>query len=84
MLRRALLAGPNVEHFESSSLLILCNRCFAMAFAVLIVAVKHRGSSTAILRNLRPTAPLKHFAYVAGWNFLSSSCQYQALAFVSL
>ncbi|KAL8280717.1 hypothetical protein RQP46_007040 [Phenoliferia psychrophenolica] len=75
--------GPNAERFESTSLLILCNRIFAMAVAVLILAFKHRRSTPDLRSSLQPTSPLRHFALVAGYNFLSSCCQYQALAFVS-
>ncbi|KAI5477180.1 hypothetical protein MNV49_006624 [Pseudohyphozyma bogoriensis] len=79
--------GSHAEHFESTSLLVLCNRVFAMALAVVILAWRNwrqqPSDRQSWLRSLRPTSPLQHFALVALYNFLATSCQYQALAHVS-
>ncbi|KAM0754968.1 UAA-domain-containing protein [Meredithblackwellia eburnea MCA 4105] len=75
--------GDDVEHFQSTSLLILCNRLFAMLVAVAILVWKGRKASTPLLQAIRPTSPIHQFALVAAYNFLATTCQYQALSHVS-
>ncbi|GAA5942139.1 hypothetical protein JCM10213_003814 [Rhodosporidiobolus nylandii] len=77
--------GPNDEHFTSSSLLICFNRIFSVAVGVSILVYKsaRRPEDGAFSQRIKPASP--HFAYasVAVFNFLSTSCQYQALRYVS-
>lgn len=54
-----------------------------MILAVLIIAWRDRGSGS-LSHQMRPSSPLSSFAIVAAYNFLATSCQYQALAHVSL
>ncbi|GAA5934766.1 hypothetical protein JCM1841_005040 [Sporobolomyces salmonicolor] len=77
--------GPNNEHFTSSSLLIVANRVFSISVGFLILFYKSRQSPEAgsFAQRLRPTSPYFAYASVAVFNFLSTSCQYQALRYVS-
>ncbi|GAA5870585.1 hypothetical protein JCM1840_004808 [Sporobolomyces johnsonii] len=77
--------GPNNEHFTSSSLLIVANRVFSISVGLLILFYKSRQSpeSGYFARRLRPASPYFAYASVAVFNFLSTSCQYQALRYVS-
>ncbi|KAK4703360.1 hypothetical protein P7C70_g2856, partial [Phenoliferia sp. Uapishka_3] len=75
--------GSNAEHFESYSLLIFSNRLFASTLAIVILAWNNRAQRNTPLRRLSPTSPLQHFALIAGFSFISSTCQLHALSFVS-
>ncbi|GAA5838457.1 hypothetical protein JCM11251_003396, partial [Rhodosporidiobolus azoricus] len=77
--------GSNEEHFTSSSILIVFNRLFSIAVGLIILLYKSRQQPElgTFTKRLRPASP--HFAYasVAIFNFLSTTCQYQALCYVS-
>ncbi|GAA6020684.1 hypothetical protein JCM11491_000513 [Sporobolomyces phaffii] len=77
--------GPNEQHFTSSSLLIVVNRVFSIGVGLAILLYKTRGDvdSGTFSQRLRPASPLSAYAAVAMSNFLSTSCQYQALRYVS-
>ncbi|KAK4046027.1 hypothetical protein OIV83_006416 [Microbotryomycetes sp. JL201] len=77
--------GPNNEHFTSSSLLIVVNRIFSITTGCVILWYKtsrmpEHGSFAA---RLRPASPYVAYASVALFNFLSTTCQYEALKYVS-
>ncbi|BGP58402.1 hypothetical protein JCM8202_001905 [Rhodotorula sphaerocarpa] len=77
--------GPQHEHFTSSSLLIVFNRIFSVSVGLGILAFKAKkqpehGSFT---QRLKPASPYFAYALVAVFNFFSTTCQYQALRYVS-
>ena len=67
--------GDKGERFKYSVFLVLNNRCVSMAIALLALAYK-RGS-------VRPVAPLPAYAAVSLSNVIATTCQYEALRFVS-
>ena len=73
--------GAAGQRFTSSSLLILVNRLFSISAAVCIIACKSRGQP--LRASLRPARPLKSYVSVAVFNFLATTCQYEALRNVS-
>ncbi|GAA5902436.1 hypothetical protein JCM6882_002753 [Rhodosporidiobolus microsporus] len=77
--------GPNDAHFTSSSILIVFNRLFSIAVGVAILFYKSRRQPEhgAFTYRLKPASPYFAYASVAVFNFLSTSCQYQALRYVS-
>ncbi|GAA5902422.1 hypothetical protein JCM6882_002748 [Rhodosporidiobolus microsporus] len=77
--------GPNEEHFTSSSILIVFNRLFSIAVGVAILFYKSRRQPEhgVFTYRLKPASPYFAYASVAVFNFLSTSCQYQALRYVS-
>ncbi|GAA6062280.1 hypothetical protein JCM10212_000940 [Sporobolomyces blumeae] len=77
--------GPNDEHFTSSSLLIVANRLFSILVGLVILFIKTRSStdSGSFTERLRPASSYSAYGSVAVFNFLSTSCQYQALRYVS-
>ncbi|GAA5889623.1 hypothetical protein JCM16303_004444, partial [Sporobolomyces ruberrimus] len=77
--------GPNDEHFTSSSLLIVVNRLFSIGVGLAILYYKTRRDpeSGSFTERLSPASPLTAYGAVAVFNFLSTSCQYQALRYVS-
>ncbi|GAA5916582.1 uncharacterized protein JCM6883_000792 [Sporobolomyces salmoneus] len=77
--------GPEREHFTSSSLLIVVNRLFSIGVGLAILFYKTRTDveSGSFVQRLTPASPLSAYGAVAGFNFLSTSCQYQALRYVS-
>ncbi|GAA5962683.1 hypothetical protein JCM3765_006165 [Sporobolomyces pararoseus] len=77
--------GPNDEHFTSSSLLIVVNRLFSIGVGLAILFYKTRSDkeSGTFSQRLTPASPLTAYGSVAVFNFLSTSCQYQALRYVS-
>ncbi|GAA6039819.1 hypothetical protein JCM8097_004238 [Rhodosporidiobolus ruineniae] len=77
--------GPNNEHFTSSSLLIVFNRFFSVSVGLAILLYKSRQQPEhgGFVQRLKPASPYFAYASVAVFNFLSTSCQYQALRFVS-
>ncbi|GAA5982504.1 hypothetical protein JCM10908_006676 [Rhodotorula pacifica] len=77
--------GPDKEHFTSSSLLIVFNRIFSVSVGLAILAFKTRRQpeNGSFRQRLKPASPYFAYALVAACNFLSTSCQYQALRYVS-
>jgi len=67
--------GTKGEAFQYSVFLVFCNRAAAVAFAVLMAAVK--GES------LQLGAPLWKYLVVSLSNVVASSCQYESLKYVS-
>ncbi|TNY20318.1 UAA transporter family-domain-containing protein [Rhodotorula diobovata] len=78
-------AGPDNRHFTSSSLLIVFNRVFSVVVGLGILAYKTRRQPEfgSFSQRLKPASPYFAYASVAVFNFLSTSCQYQALRYVS-
>jgi len=77
--------GPEGEKFESSSLLILCNRLFSVSTGIAILFYKSRQNPQhgRFAARLRPSSPVLAYCAVAVSNFLSTMCQYEALRYVS-
>ncbi|GAA5947958.1 hypothetical protein JCM10213_007666 [Rhodosporidiobolus nylandii] len=77
--------GPNNEHFTSSSLLICFNRIFSVAvgLGILFYKSKRQPEHGGFAQRFKPASPYFAYASVAVFNFLSTSCQYQALRYVS-
>lgn len=77
--------GAQDEHFTSSSLLILANRIFSVSVGFTILFYKSRQSPEAgtFVARCRPAHPYFAYASVAVFNFLSTTCQYQALRYVT-
>ncbi|GAA5884592.1 hypothetical protein JCM3774_004797 [Rhodotorula dairenensis] len=77
--------GPDKEHFTSSSLLIVFNRLFSVSVGLAILAYKTKSQpeNGSLRQRLSPASPYFAYALVAAFNFLSTSCQYQALRYVS-
>lgn len=67
--------GANKEIFNHSIFLVLCNRLVTCALAVLYLLV----SRASVL----PAAPLRSYAAVSLTNVIATSCQYEALYYVS-
>ncbi|GEM11000.1 zinc finger, C2H2-type transcription factor [Rhodotorula toruloides] len=77
--------GPDKQHFTSSSLLIFLNRLFSIAVGLAIRFWKTRQEpkGSTFSQRLRPASPYYAYASVAASNFASTTCQYQALRYVS-
>ncbi|KAL7336738.1 UAA transporter family-domain-containing protein [Rhodotorula toruloides] len=77
--------GPNNEHFTSSSLLIVFNRLFSIAvgLGILLWKTRQQPEHGGFSQRLRPASPYYAYASVALANFASTTCQYQALRYVS-
>jgi len=67
--------GEEEEHFTYSVFLVLNNRCVSMVVAALVLAVKK--SSVA------PVAGIHKYAAVSVSNVIATTCQYEALKYVS-
>ncbi|KAM0747236.1 UAA-domain-containing protein [Meredithblackwellia eburnea MCA 4105] len=83
--------GEENAKFTSSSLLILFNRIFSVATGLFILFLKSPSVSRTAAASgapsfsarLRPKSSLFAYAAVALSNFLSTTCQYEALKYVS-
>ncbi|BGP27902.1 hypothetical protein JCM10295v2_006889 [Rhodotorula toruloides] len=77
--------GPKNEHFTSSSLLIVFNCLFSIVVGLAILQWKTRQppEQGGFSQRLRPASPYYAYASVALANFASTTCQYQALRYVS-
>jgi adenosine 3'-phospho 5'-phosphosulfate transporter B2 len=64
-------------YFDASLFLVLCNRLATIAVAVATLTA--RGGARAV----RPAAPLPAYAAVSLTNVVATSCQYEALKYVS-
>ncbi|KAM0789872.1 hypothetical protein ACM66B_006718 [Microbotryomycetes sp. NB124-2] len=84
-IMRSSTYGPNNEHFTSSSLLIVVNRLFSITTGCAILWYKSSKSPEhgSFGARLRPASPYVAYASVAFFNFLSTTCQYEALKYVS-
>ncbi|KAI5478733.1 adenosine 3'-phospho 5'-phosphosulfate transporter 1 [Pseudohyphozyma bogoriensis] len=80
---RIMKGNYDGERFTSSSLLILCNRVFSIAVGVGILYYKSRGTPGEFRERLKPKSSFYAYAAVAVFNFLSTTCQYEALKYVS-
>ena len=67
--------GANKELFEHSIFLVLCNRLCTCILAFSIMA--------ATSQDVKPAAPLHSYAAVSFTNVIATSCQYEALKYVS-
>jgi len=67
--------GDNEERFTYSVFLVLNNRCVSMMVAVLILSVTQG--------NVQPVAPIYKYAAVSCSNVVATTCQYEALKYVS-
>ncbi len=67
--------GPKLELFENSIFLVLCNRLVTCLVAFACVAFT--GT------DVKPAAPLMSYCTVSFTNVVSTSCQYEALKYVS-
>lgn len=67
--------GKQHDMFTSSLFVVLCNRAFSAATALVALWSKGEG--------LTASAPLKHYASISVSNVVSTYCQYEALKYVS-
>merc|ERR1719231_1486159 len=67
--------GKKAELFTDSVFLVFCNRAVAVAFAICMVAAKSE--------NVVNSAPLWKYLAVSFSNVYASTCQYEALKYVS-
>jgi adenosine 3'-phospho 5'-phosphosulfate transporter B2 len=67
--------GVEEEHFKYSVFLVLNNRLVSMSIAACVLAWKRLG--------VAPVAPLPAYAAVSLSNVIATTCQYEALRFVS-
>lgn len=67
--------GPHAEIFEHSIFLVLCNR--------LVTCIVAFGFIATTVTDIRPAAPLTSYAAVSFTNVVATSCQYEALKYVS-
>lgn len=67
--------GANKEIFNHSIFLVLCNRLVTCALAI--------GYLAATRASVLPAAPLQSYAAVSLTNVVATSCQYEALYYVS-
>jgi hypothetical protein len=72
----------NNERFTSSSLLIIFNRIYSILTGLVIIYFK-TSSFNQFKSRLSPNSNYSSYAAVAIFNFLSTSCQYQALRYVT-
>lgn len=77
IIQERIMAVPysNNEFFNYSVFLVLCNRVVAILFAIVMIAVKKE----AILWQ----APVWKYAIVSVSNVAATSCQYEALKYIS-
>jgi len=67
--------GDDAESFKFSVFLVMTNRCVSMMVAILVLAV--------LQSNLAPVAPIYKYAAVSASNVVATTCQYEALKYVS-
>lgn len=67
--------GEDAEYFKFSVFLVMNNRCVSMLVAVVVLAVLQ----TAVA----PVAPIYKYAAVSASNVVATTCQYEALKYVS-
>lgn len=67
--------GPHSEIFEHSVFLVLCNRFFTCSLAMGYIMFTHS--------NVSPAAPIASYGWVSFSNVIATSCQYEALRYVS-
>jgi adenosine 3'-phospho 5'-phosphosulfate transporter B2 len=67
--------GVEEEHFKFSVFLVLNNRCVSMSIAAVVLLYKRAP--------LAPVAPLPAYAAVSLSNVIATTCQYEALRYVS-
>lgn len=67
--------GPDSEIFEHSVFLVLCNRFCTCSLAMAYILVTQSS--------VFPAAPVKSYGWVSFSNVISTSCQYEALRYVS-
>lgn len=67
--------GDKADMFTSSLFVVLCNRAFSAATALVALWIKGEG--------LTASAPLKHYASISISNVVSTYCQYEALKYVN-
>jgi adenosine 3'-phospho 5'-phosphosulfate transporter B2 len=67
--------GEEKEFFKYSLFIVFCNRLLTCSVCMLIILVRQE--------DMRPVAPLYKYAGVSLSNVLATSCQYEALKFVS-
>jgi adenosine 3'-phospho 5'-phosphosulfate transporter B2 len=67
--------GEEKEFFKYSLFIVFCNRLLTCSVCMLIILVRQE--------DIRPVAPLYKYAGVSLSNVLATSCQYEALKFVS-
>ncbi|KAH8918771.1 UAA-domain-containing protein [Atractiella rhizophila] len=82
--------GENEERFTSSPLLVFFNRLFSCTTgAFMLLSLRMRSPShqpvpgQSILSLLMPASPIYAYFLVSIFNFLSTTCQYEALKHVS-
>lgn len=63
--------------FDHSLFLVLANRLFAAAVAALLILVRRRRD------DLKSKAPLSDYAYISLSNVIATSCQYEALKWLT-
>ncbi|KAA8543947.1 hypothetical protein F0562_021876 [Nyssa sinensis] len=67
--------GPNNEYFKDSLFLVFCNRIMTSAASA--------GALLASKKALDPVAPVYKYCLVSVTNILTTTCQYEALKYVS-
>ncbi|XP_074359102.1 UDP-galactose/UDP-glucose transporter 5B-like isoform X2 [Apium graveolens] len=67
--------GPNKEYFIHSLFLVFCNRIMTSAVSA--------GTLLASKKTLDPVAPVYKYCVVSVSNILTTTCQYEALKYVS-
>mmetsp|Transcript_4159 Transcript_4159/g.8122 ORF Transcript_4159/g.8122 Transcript_4159/m.8122 type:complete len:379 (-) Transcript_4159:215-1351(-) len=69
--------GPNNDEYITNSMfLVMCNRLTSMAVALSVITFK-KGES------ISPTAPMKSYMVISFANCMATTCQYEALRYVS-
>uniref|UniRef100_A0A7S3VIB7 Sugar phosphate transporter domain-containing protein n=1 Tax=Dunaliella tertiolecta TaxID=3047 RepID=A0A7S3VIB7_DUNTE len=69
--------GKDAEHFKYSLFLVLCNRLTSCAVAIFGLV------SDGKLSEIKPVAPLYSYAAVSLSNVVATTCQYEALKYVT-
>ena len=72
---RIMTIAYNGDMFTSSVFLVFCNRAIAVVFAVIMILIKSEG--------FMPQAPLYSYLLVSFSNVGATTCQYEALKYVS-
>ncbi|XP_073151487.1 UDP-galactose/UDP-glucose transporter 5-like [Henckelia pumila] len=67
--------GPNKEYFKYSLFLVFCNRITTSAVSAGVLLVGKKA--------LEPVAPIYNYCMVSVSNILTTTCQYEALKYVS-
>ncbi|KAK4702000.1 hypothetical protein P7C70_g4225, partial [Phenoliferia sp. Uapishka_3] len=81
--------GPNAQRFSSSPLLILIKQLFIITTALVILFLRshtaedRRAVPRSFSMELRPSSSTLAYASVAGYTFLSTVSQFEALKYVS-